>query len=90
MQIKALFITLFSSLALANPLGASQKRACGPSTTYVIRPGDTFIFIANRFNTGVCEIAQASCISNINTIMAGQRIIVPINCNPTDDTSCVK
>lgn len=109
MQIKALLITLFSSLALANPLGAGQKRkiweiqesarllitlrnvgACSPTRTYVISGGDTFRSIADIFDTGVCDIAKANNISNVNLIMVGQMLNIPTRCNPKDNISCLR
>jgi LysM repeat protein len=47
------------------------------STVYVVRPGDTLLSIANRFNTTVDAIVRANNIANPNLIYPGQRLIIP-------------
>ncbi len=47
------------------------------STDYIVQPGDTLWLIAQRFNTTVEAIAQASGIVNPNLIFVGQSLAVP-------------
>lgn len=59
---------------LPGTAGASMGTAC--SVSYQVVPGDNLYGIAARFGTSVNAIAQASGLSNINLIRAGQTLCV--------------
>ncbi|MBQ1965684.1 MAG: peptidoglycan-binding protein [Clostridia bacterium] len=46
--------------------------------TYLIRPGDTFFDLAQRFNTSVAAIETANPNLNPNQLQIGQRVIIPL------------
>ncbi|MBQ5743011.1 MAG: peptidoglycan-binding protein [Clostridia bacterium] len=46
--------------------------------TYLIRPGDTFFDLAQRFNTTVAAIETANPNLNPNQLQIGQRVIIPL------------
>jgi LysM repeat protein len=49
----------------------------GPTTTYVVRLGDTLYSIAKRFGVSMQAIMQANGITNPNYIYVGQVLIIP-------------
>ena len=49
----------------------------GPSTTYVVNPGDTVYRIALRFGTSIAAIAAANNLTNPNIIHAGLSLNIP-------------
>lgn len=63
---------------------------CGStsSTNYTIIAGDTLTTVAERYNSGICDIATANNISNPNLVVPGQNLIIPVNCTTPDNTSC--
>ncbi|KAF4303764.1 Peptidoglycan-binding Lysin subgroup [Botryosphaeria dothidea] len=59
------------------------------STTYTVQPDDTLIGIANAFNRGVCDIARANAIADVDVLFADQVLAIPPQvCNP-DNTTCL-
>lgn len=44
---------------------------------YVIQPGDTLFFLAQRYGTTVDRILRHNCIPNPDLIYPGQIIIIP-------------
>lgn len=49
----------------------------GASSVYVVRPGDTLSGIARRFGVSVKALAEANGLTNVHSIRAGQRLVVP-------------
>jgi LysM repeat protein len=45
--------------------------------------------IAKGKNAGICDIAKASGITNVNLVEAGRTIYIPKCKNPIDNTSCL-
>lgn len=45
--------------------------------TYIVRPGDNLYRIALRFSVSTRSLQEANNISNVNTIFAGQELIIP-------------
>ncbi|EKG12579.1 Peptidoglycan-binding Lysin subgroup [Macrophomina phaseolina MS6] len=93
-------LALISSVA-ASPfayhgLAARQVEICNgtitlntTTTTYTVQPGDTLLAIAASFNRGVCDIARANAIADIDVLFANQTLLIPAQtCNP-DSTSCL-
>ena len=57
---------------------ATPPVTCPPGfITYIIRPGDNFYRIAQRFNIAVADIVRANPTLNPNALLVGQRICVP-------------
>jgi LysM repeat protein len=58
--------------------GAPMPGECPPGTQpYIIRAGDTFFSLAQRFNTTVAAIVAANPGVNPNRLMIGQQICIP-------------
>lgn len=49
----------------------------GPGRTYVVQPGDSLWFIANRYHTTVDALAAANHLSPPYTIYPGQKLYLP-------------
>lgn len=63
----------------------------GPITNVTVQAGDTLELIAARFNSGVCNIANASGIAdNPDFLALGQALTVPTEVCDPDNTSCRK
>ncbi|KAI5358592.1 Putative LysM domain-containing protein [Septoria linicola] len=65
------------------PCGATS------SSTYTVVSGDTLTSIASASGAGVCDIAAANNITNINLINAGQILTIPVGCTSVDNSTCV-
>jgi len=74
--------------ATATPRATSTPRAtatpiptvCRSRTdweTYTVKQGDTLGKIAQATGSNVTVLATANCITNVNNVIAGQRIVVP-------------
>ncbi|NLY45349.1 MAG: LysM peptidoglycan-binding domain-containing protein [Tissierella sp.] len=62
----------------------NTQQHCGAGTTpYVIRSGDTFFSLANRFNTTVDAIQRANPGVDPNRLFIGQVICIPTSAPPT-------
>ena len=59
---------------------AQEASARSMQASYVIRPGDTLAGISQQYYGSilrVAEICEANGISDANTIMPGQKIVLP-------------
>lgn len=65
------------------PCGATS------SSEYTVKAGNTLFQISDETGVGVCDIAAASGIDNINLIYPDQILTIPIGCTTTDNTTCV-
>ncbi|KAM3415019.1 hypothetical protein BST61_g10156 [Cercospora zeina] len=66
------------------PCGATS------STTYTVKSGDTLTSIGKATGAGICDIAKASNVQNVNLISPGQVLTIPQGCtSPQDNTSCL-
>jgi LysM repeat protein len=55
---------------------------------YTVVSGDTLGSIAGSQHSGICNIATANNIQNINLIEIGQVLIIPTGCTNIDNTTC--
>lgn len=57
---------------------ATPPTTCPPNTTpYVIQAGDTFVKLAQRFNTAVSAIVRANPTLNPTALLVGQTVCIP-------------
>ncbi|KAK2042534.1 LysM domain-containing protein [Colletotrichum somersetense] len=81
-----------ASLVAALPTNITEP-ACGQPGNFhktTVKSGQTLTTIAERYHSGVCDIAKLNGLADPNVIYAGQELLVPVNvCNP-DNTSCQK
>ncbi|GJC92682.1 intracellular hyphae protein 1 [Colletotrichum higginsianum] len=61
----------------------------GPVIDYTVVSGDTLTIISQRFSSGICNIADASGITNPNFLSLGQVLQVPTYVCTPDNTSCL-
>lgn len=63
----------------------------GPVVGHKIVQGDTLTKLAARFQSGVCNIAKASNITNVDLLNIGQMVRVPTKLcrNIVDDKTCL-
>lgn len=54
---------------------------------YIVKKGDTLTKIANKYNTTVASIVALNGIINPNLIYPGQVLKIPINSNPSQQTT---
>lgn len=74
-------LAAFVLIAWLSLLAASAQETTHSSpalTIYVVQRGDTLSAIASRYGMSVSELAQINGISNVSSILAGQRLLVPI------------
>ncbi|GJC80421.1 intracellular hyphae protein 1 [Colletotrichum liriopes] len=104
MQISGLFSLLavagvVAALPQATPTTPSSNTTAsatatptcspGPTIDYTVVSGDTLTIISQKFSSGICNIADASGITNPNFLSLGQALKVPtFVCSP-DNTSCL-
>ncbi|KAK1984007.1 LysM domain-containing protein [Colletotrichum cereale] len=81
-----------ASFAVALPT-KDTTTPCGKLGNFhktTVKAGDTLTKIAERYNSGICDIASQNKLNDPNVIFPGQQLLVPVNvCNP-DNTSCLK
>jgi LysM repeat protein len=79
---------IYAGQRLVIPSGTSPP--AGPTTTYVVRSGDTLYSIARRFGTTVNAIVSPNRIVNPNLIYVGQRLQIPGQESPSPPSNtCV-
>lgn len=72
--------------------GSNGTLPCGAtsSTTYTVVAGDTLTTISTATGAGICDIAAASNVTNVNLITPGQVLTIPQGCTlPIDNTTCI-
>ncbi|GJC88437.1 intracellular hyphae protein 1 [Colletotrichum liriopes] len=76
-----------TTTAAATPSATCGKLGNFHKTT--VKSGQTLTTIAERYNSGICDIASLNKLANPNVINVGQVLLVPVDvCNP-DNTSCL-
>nr|XP_036574142.1 Intracellular hyphae protein 1-like protein 2 [Colletotrichum truncatum]KAF6780530.1 Intracellular hyphae protein 1-like protein 2 [Colletotrichum truncatum] len=103
MQISILAAVIAaSSFVAALPTGTSCDTPTATTTTtptasckpghfkkHKVKSGETLTTIAERYNSGICDIAWLNKLENPNVIDLGQLLLVPTKlCNP-DNESCL-
>lgn len=48
-----------------------------PTTTYIVKPGDTLFAIARRFHVDVAELSHANSLPDPNTVVVGTTLNIP-------------
>ncbi|KAK7962154.1 carbohydrate-binding module family 50 protein [Apiospora aurea] len=74
----------------AVPEEAADAALCaeGQSVTYTVQPADTVGKIAKSLGSGICDIATANALANLDVIFPNQTLSVPVALAAPDDTSC--
>lgn len=65
------------------PCGATS------SSNYTVKAGNTLNLISYVTGVGVCDIAAANNLTNINLIYPDQILIIPVGCTSIDNSTCV-
>ncbi|EME41175.1 carbohydrate-binding module family 50 protein [Dothistroma septosporum NZE10] len=73
------------------PGETTSTAVCGSTsfTNYTVAHGDTLTTIAQKFNSGICDIASVNDITNPNFIETGAVLSIPTNCVTPDNTTCL-
>ncbi|OHE96001.1 intracellular hyphae protein 1 [Colletotrichum orchidophilum] len=70
---------------------ARPSEPCGKLGNFhvsTVKVNQTLGYFAYRYNSGICDIANASHIANPDVIFVGQRILIPVNVCKPDNTTC--
>ena len=59
------------------------------SVSYTVQPQDTLTRIAASLSSGICDIARASRIENVDLIFPNQTLTVPVKVANPDNASCL-
>lgn len=57
--------------------------------SYTVASGDTLTSIATKFSRGICDIAKANSITNVNVVELGAKLTIPAQVCIADNTSCL-
>ncbi|KAJ4324636.1 hypothetical protein N0V94_001206 [Neodidymelliopsis sp. IMI 364377] len=72
------------------PTSNSTTSATGTSTL-TVKEGDTLSSIAASTGVGICDLAKANGIADLDLILAGMMLTIPAaGAAKKDDTSCLK
>jgi murein DD-endopeptidase MepM/ murein hydrolase activator NlpD len=72
-RLAVLFSSLLLTFLLVQPTTAQQDNVI----TYTVQAGDTLTRIALKYNLSVAELAAYNGITNLDLIIAGQRLTIP-------------
>ncbi|KAK1597402.1 LysM domain-containing protein [Colletotrichum navitas] len=97
MQV-SIFTVLATAASLAAALPANMNTpTCGPTCGLPgnfhktkVKAGQTLTTIAERFHSGICDIAWLNKLEDPNVIFPGQLLLVPVDVCKPDNTSCMK
>lgn len=78
------FLQLTSSTVCNGTITLDEK-----VQSYTVASGDSLKAIAAKFSRGICDIAKANGITNVNFIKLGQVLTIPAQVCIPDSTSCV-
>ncbi|WYZ35512.1 hypothetical protein EsH8_X_000159 [Colletotrichum jinshuiense] len=87
-------ISIFTVLAAAAGFAAAlpAPATCGKLGNFhktTVKAGQTLTTIAERWNSGICDIAWQNKLANPNVIFVGQVLLVPVDVCEPDNTSCL-
>ncbi|KAK8064713.1 peptidase m23b [Apiospora phragmitis] len=68
---------------------AAALCAEGQAVTYTVQPADTLGKIAKSLGSGICDIAAANELANLDVIFPNQTLTVPVALAAPDSASCV-
>jgi LysM repeat protein len=87
---KILFLSIAAALILLAVTAATPNTASayGPTNYYVVRPGDTLDWIAQRYGVSSWSLARANGIWNPNYIYVGQTLVIPGGYFPPAPNPC--
>ncbi|KAK2011356.1 LysM domain-containing protein [Colletotrichum eremochloae] len=91
-------VSIFTVLAAAAGLAAALPTnvtapACDKIGNFhktTVKAGDTLTTIAERFHSGVCDIASLNHLADPNSIFPGEVLLVPVDLCKPDNDSCQK
>lgn len=68
-----------------------QSAVCGTgmSVSYTVQPMDTLTRIALSLSSGICDIATANRIKDVDLIFPNQTLTVPVKVANPDNASCL-
>jgi len=75
MRTKRLVVTIIAAICIA-AIGAAPLSAQS-SDVYVVRPGDTMLTIAARYEVSVSQLARANGLHWNSWVYVGQRLVIP-------------
>lgn len=80
--------------AVADEEAAADEAAAalcaeGQAVKYTVQPSDTLGKIAKSLGSGICDIASANQLANIDVIFPNQTLTVPVALAAADDASCI-
>jgi len=75
MRTKRLVVTIIAAICIA-AIGAAPLNAQS-SDAYVVRPGDTMLKIAARYEVSVSQLAEANGLHWNSWVYVGQRLVIP-------------
>ena len=62
---------------MEQPMGQSMEKPMDMPKVHVVKPGDTFSAICQRYDADPKQVAQINGIGNPNYIVVGQEIVIP-------------
>lgn len=65
-----------------------QVSAATVSSTYTVRPGDSLLIIAKRYQVSLDALKEANNLS-VNYVTAGQRLTIPVSSNESSGTNSI-
>ena len=74
-----------NGLESANVIYTGQRLtipAAAPSTTHVVRPGESLLTIARHYGISIWAIAERNQIRNVNLVFVGQSLVIPAGEEP--------
>jgi LysM repeat protein len=87
MKGRLLSIVVLVALLLAGLSFTAEAQTCQP-VYHVVKPGQNLTMIASYYGVTVQAIVNANNLWNPNLIYVGQRLTIPVNCQPVK--SCTK
>jgi LysM repeat protein len=87
MKGRLLSIVILVALLLAGLTFTAEAQTCQP-VYHVVKPGQNLTQIANYYGVTVQAIVNANNLWNPNLIYTGQRLLIPVDCQPKPPKTC--